>query len=104
MGWRRYQHGRNPLCDYCRSPIAFDRATVDHVVPLSAGGKDGPSNWALACRACNVKKGSRSVAAAGMFLGFRRVCTPACEKAMVDYATTAALMARLGRGGRRVGA
>jgi 5-methylcytosine-specific restriction endonuclease McrA len=33
--------------------------TVDHLVPLSAGGDDELSNVALAHRACNVKRGTR---------------------------------------------
>lgn len=31
--------------------------TVDHVVPLSRGGADGPSNWVLSCLQCNQRKG-----------------------------------------------
>jgi hypothetical protein len=31
--------------------------SVDHIVPLSKGGADDPSNWALMCRACNQAKG-----------------------------------------------
>jgi 5-methylcytosine-specific restriction endonuclease McrA len=34
---------------------------VEHVVPTSRGGRDDPSNLALACRACNVRKGERVV-------------------------------------------
>ena len=33
-------------------------ATVDHVVPLSRGGRDVLANLALACRKCNENKGS----------------------------------------------
>ncbi|MBA4067289.1 MAG: HNH endonuclease, partial [Isosphaera sp.] len=29
----------------------------EHVVPVSRGGSDGPDNLALACRACNARKG-----------------------------------------------
>jgi 5-methylcytosine-specific restriction endonuclease McrA len=32
-------------------------ATCDHVVPMSRGGVDHPSNWQLACRRCNRAKG-----------------------------------------------
>lgn len=31
---------------------------VDHVVPLSRGGSDGPENIVIACPTCNVRKGA----------------------------------------------
>jgi len=45
-------------CEYCRAPevifnVPFE---VDHIVPLSKGGEDDPTNLALACRACNLWK------------------------------------------------
>ncbi|MBN9121338.1 MAG: HNH endonuclease [Planctomycetes bacterium] len=30
---------------------------VEHIVPTARGGADDPSNLALACRACNARKG-----------------------------------------------
>ena len=33
---------------------------VDHVVPLSAGGIDHPSNLQAACSGCNGSKGAKS--------------------------------------------
>lgn len=47
-------------CEYCHAPesvfnFAFE---VEHVIPPSRGGADAESNWALACRACNLHKGS----------------------------------------------
>jgi hypothetical protein len=38
----------------------FIRFTIDHVLPLSAGGSDGTDNLALACRNCNERRGNRS--------------------------------------------
>lgn len=58
------------MCAYCGTPLRpyADRkkardvraqpATVDHVTPLSLGGKDTLENMVLACRACNKAKGS----------------------------------------------
>ena len=45
-------------CEYCRAPevifnVPFE---VDHVIPMGKGGADDPSNFALACRACNLWK------------------------------------------------
>lgn len=45
-------------CEYCHAPevifnVPFE---VDHIVPPGKGGIDEPSNWALACRICNLRK------------------------------------------------
>ena len=46
-------------CEYCRAPeAAFNFPfEVEHVVPTARGGADEADNLALACRACNVRKG-----------------------------------------------
>jgi hypothetical protein len=46
-------------CEYCRAPeVAFNFAfEVEHVVASARGGNDEVDNLALACRACNVRKG-----------------------------------------------
>ena len=53
-------------CFYCGGSISFFRlrsdphsATVDHFIPLAAGGLDDFSNVVLACLACNVLKAGR---------------------------------------------
>ena len=45
-------------CEYCHAPDwLFNFALeVDHFIPNSAGGSDGPENLALACRSCNAYK------------------------------------------------
>jgi len=47
-------------CEYCQADerICGQRFETDHIIPLSAGGADDPSNLALACRACNGFKGA----------------------------------------------
>lgn len=51
------QHG---LCAYCG--IALNgKYHVDHVVPLSQDGGNGPDNICLACAPCNLSKGNRSL-------------------------------------------
>ncbi|MFI8249825.1 HNH endonuclease [Kitasatospora sp. NPDC085930] len=42
-------------CFYCDGPLTDMQ--LDHVVPLSRGGLDGPSNLVPACAACNGAKG-----------------------------------------------
>ena len=48
-------------CIYCgQSPLTHRgvELTLDHVVPLAAGGSDLPHNIVIACRQCNTSKGS----------------------------------------------
>jgi hypothetical protein len=52
----------NFTCKYCRS--TENELTVDHVVPVSLGGTDDPSNLVAACRDCNLGKTSSSPDAA----------------------------------------
>jgi 5-methylcytosine-specific restriction endonuclease McrA len=42
--------------------------TVDHILPLSRGGKSTWDNTACACQSCNQYKGSRTPAEAGLRL------------------------------------
>lgn len=46
-------------CEYCRAPeAAFNFPfEIEHVVPTARGGADEMENFALACRACNARKG-----------------------------------------------
>lgn len=48
-GWR---------CEYCRTPEDFvpDPFAIEHIIPLSAGGKTRLDNLASACLACNGRK------------------------------------------------
>jgi 5-methylcytosine-specific restriction endonuclease McrA len=54
------------LCLYCGREFSRYQLTRDHVVPLSRGGRDLWQNVVSACIACNVRKGSRTPAEAGM--------------------------------------
>lgn len=40
---------------------AWNRLTVDHLVPRSAGGTDALVNLTLACKRCNNRRGPMSV-------------------------------------------
>lgn len=48
-------------CEYCRAPeLAFNFPfEVEHIIPKSRQGSDKIDNLALACRSCNLHKGSR---------------------------------------------
>jgi HNH endonuclease len=45
-------------CEYCHAPEAVFNFPfeVEHIIPLARDGADAAHNWALACRACNVRK------------------------------------------------
>ncbi len=51
----------NHTCQYCETVLRPERATADHVIPLS---RDGPShlhNLKCACSECNHGKGARTL-------------------------------------------
>lgn len=53
------------LCEYCHAAEAWQYVefTVDHVVPVVAGGDSTAANLALVCFACNRRKWDRRTAA-----------------------------------------
>lgn len=55
-------------CQYCGKRSAASQLNLDHVMPRSRGG---PTNWeniVCSCRVCNLEKGGRTPAEAGMKL------------------------------------
>ncbi len=44
------------VCHYCGMAIKPKELTMDHVVPVSRGGKSSKGNIVPACKACNTKK------------------------------------------------
>lgn len=51
---------QNGKCCYCHRALPINRLTLDHVTPLSRGGKDMPTNWCLACKPCNNRKDNKT--------------------------------------------
>jgi hypothetical protein len=49
-------------CEYCHATelICSHTFHIEHIVPKKAGGKNDPSNYALACADCNLAKGSQT--------------------------------------------
>lgn len=45
-------------CEYCHAPekVFNFHFEIDHILPVSLGGKDTDENLALACTACNLFK------------------------------------------------
>ena len=50
---RKIQPG---ICYYCHSQVGRTRLTMDHVVPLSRGGRSTKGNIVPACKECNNRK------------------------------------------------
>jgi 5-methylcytosine-specific restriction endonuclease McrA len=58
------------VCRYCKTPLRFykdpfknglpppDLATVDHIIPVSTGGKSEAWNLVPACHRCNTERSS----------------------------------------------
>lgn len=44
------------VCGYCGQPTPAAELTMDHVVPLSRGGRTTKGNVAPACKTCNNAK------------------------------------------------
>ena len=55
-------------CQYCSRRPVHRELNVDHVQPRSRGGEDSWTNLVISCRSCNLKKGRRTPAEAGMHL------------------------------------
>lgn len=43
-------------CYLCNLLLTYEKATIDHIIPLSKGGWHCPSNAKIACLSCNVAK------------------------------------------------
>jgi 5-methylcytosine-specific restriction endonuclease McrA len=48
----------NYTCQYCKEVLVSNDCTIDHVVPVSKGGKTVWHNVVTSCRACNHSKGN----------------------------------------------
>jgi 5-methylcytosine-specific restriction endonuclease McrA len=53
-------------CQYCKVRFHAKDLTLDHVVPVSLGGKKEWTNIVTACRACNQRKSNRTPVEAKM--------------------------------------
>lgn len=56
------------LCAYCGKLCALHETTVDHVIPVSRGGRSSWGNTVTACFGCNQRKANRTPDEAGMKL------------------------------------
>jgi len=56
------------ICQYCGKEFPANMLTMDHVIPISQGGKTEWENLVTACKACNTRKGNRKPSDVGMAL------------------------------------
>ena len=47
------------ICHYCKARFSPHQITMDHVIPISSGGKSVKSNIVPACKNCNTEKSDR---------------------------------------------
>jgi len=43
-------------CYYCDKKVGFKNLTMDHIIPLSRGGRSTKDNLVPCCKTCNTKK------------------------------------------------
>jgi len=53
--WWRQQLEKG-ICHYCGKKFPPEKLTMDHVVPISRGGKSTKGNVVPACKECNNRK------------------------------------------------
>jgi hypothetical protein len=74
---RALWESQNQACYLCERPIDIDlqlsSTDIDHIVPIVGGGKDDPSNFALAHATCNRSKQASNLAIARMLARFSRI-------------------------------
>ncbi|MCF6157090.1 MAG: HNH endonuclease [wastewater metagenome] len=46
----------NGICNYCQGKFIPDELTMDHVIPLSRGGRSIKGNIVPSCKPCNNMK------------------------------------------------
>ena len=49
----------NGCCAYCQNPVGT-KYHIEHIVPLSRGGTNNPSNLCVACPKCNLSKHNKT--------------------------------------------
>jgi 5-methylcytosine-specific restriction endonuclease McrA len=55
-------------CQYCGKKFKSEDLNLDHVIPVSRGGKDSWYNVVCSCVPCNLRKGDKSLVEVGMSL------------------------------------
>ncbi len=59
--WWKQQIGKG-ICYFCEQRFSRDLLTMDHLIPLSRGGRSTKKNIVVACKQCNSHKKNLTVA------------------------------------------
>jgi len=62
-----YKRDKN-ICQYCGKKFKTENLNIDHIIPLSRGGKNTWSNVVCSCISCNLRKGNKTLSEVGMSL------------------------------------
>jgi 5-methylcytosine-specific restriction endonuclease McrA len=80
-------------CVWCGRELWRHDLTAEHLLPRARSGRGVPENLAVACRRCNKRRRTKSIAA------YVRALSDAGERPRLDLLTAA--LARLSRSGSR---
>jgi hypothetical protein len=61
----------NNKCCFCEST---KRLEIDHIIPISKGGREDEENMQILCKTCNISKGNRINIADWMIYDKREDC------------------------------
>lgn len=61
-------------CRFCGHPLTMREATLDHIIPWSAGGSDNAANLRILCWPCNERRSNR------LYGGDDRPRLPVCRE------------------------
>jgi 5-methylcytosine-specific restriction enzyme A len=56
--WWQNKISEGGLCYYCDKKLTKLEITMDHIVPISRGGRSTKGNVVMACETCNINKRS----------------------------------------------
>ena len=73
----------NFTCQYTGKKVDFNDADIDHVIPLSKGGKNTWNNLVVASKKINRKKGNKTNGEAGLKL-LKKPVKPRYRELMID--------------------
>lgn len=77
------------ICHLCGNRVAVSESSRDHILPVSAGGRDTQNNYALGHKGCNTARGDLPLGIAQAALGKWRLDNPGRQ---ITQALAAALL------------